>query len=121
MITSHMKVTGDEAEAFRAKRKEFYENLEKDWPSLEVALELMAGKGSYHDVRHPDLAILQDIAVQAGQGRIEDRGAERLGRSDNGIIAWRKILTRELKLIAQGDAPKSWTTPPKEVEPTLGF
>jgi len=121
MITSHMKVTGDDAEAFRKKRKEFYENLAKDRSSLEVALELIAGHGSYHEVQHPDLAILQDIAVQAGQGRIVDRGNERLGRSDNGIIAWRKILTRELKLIAEGSTAKVWTTPPKEVEPSLGF
>ena len=121
MITSHMKVTGAEADAFREKRKEFYANLAKDRSSLEVALELMAGHGSYHEVQHADLAILQDIAVQAGQGRIVDRSAERLGRSDNGIIAWRKILTRELKLIARGGAAKAWTTPPKEVEPTLGF
>ncbi|NQV57700.1 MAG: hypothetical protein HQ503_17695, partial [Rhodospirillales bacterium] len=121
MITSHVKVTGDEADVFRQKRKEFYANLEKDRPSLDVALDLMAGNRSFHELQHPDLAIVQDIAVQAGQGRIEDRASERLGRSDNGIIAWRKILSRELKAIAEGRAPKAWTTPPADVEPTLGF
>jgi hypothetical protein len=43
MITSHMKVTGKEAEAFRDKRKAFYASMENDPSSLEVALELMAG------------------------------------------------------------------------------
>ena len=37
--------------------------------------------------------------MQAGQGRIEDRDHERLGRSDAGIILWRKILARELRAI----------------------
>ena len=121
MITSHMKVTGKEAEVFRDKRKAFYASMENDPSSLEVALELMAGKGVYQNLHHPDLAIVQDIAVQAGQGRTVDRALERLGRSDNGIIAWRKILARELKAIAGGGQPKAWTTPPPEVEPTLGF
>ncbi len=121
MITSHVKVTGKEADAFRKKRKEFYANLDEAAPSLDVALELIQGRGYYQDVVHPDLAILQDIAVQAGQGRIEDRANERLGRSDNGIIAWRKILSRELRIIAEGGKPKEWSTPSRDVEPTLGF
>ena len=70
---------------------------------------------------HPDLAIVQDIAVQAGQGRIVDREHEQLGRSDAGIIHWRKILTRELRAIAAGRAPKRWSRPPEDVLPTLGF
>jgi 5,5'-dehydrodivanillate O-demethylase len=121
LITSHVKVTGDEAKAFRKKRKEFYENVDKAQPSLDAALDLIAGKGYYQDVQHPDLAILQDIAVQAGQGRIEDRNRERLGRSDNGIIMWRKILSRELRTIADGKEPKTWNPAPADVEPTLGF
>ena len=70
---------------------------------------------------HPDLAIVQDIAVQAGQGRIEDRENEVLGRSDIAIIVWRKILERELRLIAEGKPAKQWKTPPADVVPTLGF
>jgi hypothetical protein len=72
-------------------------------------------------VTHPDLAVVQDIAVQAGQGRIEDRQSERLGRSDAGIILWRKILARELRAIAEGRPPKTWRTPPADIAPTLGF
>jgi 5,5'-dehydrodivanillate O-demethylase oxygenase subunit len=65
--------------------------------------------------------VVQDIAVQAGQGRIEDRQSERLGRSDAGIILWRKILTRELRAIAEGCPSKKWQTPPADIVPTLGF
>ena len=63
---------------------------------MQVVRDLWSGAQRYEDVVHPDLAIVQDIAVQAGQGRIEDRDNERLGRSDAGIILWRKILAREL-------------------------
>jgi hypothetical protein len=88
---------------------------------MELVKDIWAGKLRYADVAHPDLAIVQDIAVQAGQGRIEDRDNERLGRSDAGIILWRKILARELRAIADGRPPKRWKTPPPDVVPTLGF
>jgi hypothetical protein len=58
--------------------------------------------------------------VQAGQGRIAERGHERLGRSDAGIILWRKILARELRAIAEGRPGKKWKTPPADVLPVLG-
>lgn len=88
---------------------------------MQVVKDLWSGRQHYADVAHPDLAIVQDIAVQAGQGRIEDRGNERLGRSDAGIILWRKILARELRAIADGRKRKRWTPPPADVVPTLGF
>ena len=88
---------------------------------MQLVRDLWDGKQSYADVTHPDLAIVQDIAVQAGQGRIEDRDHERLGRSDAGIILWRKILARELGAITEDRKPKRWKTPPADVVPTLGF
>jgi hypothetical protein len=88
---------------------------------MDVVRDIWSGKQRFADVVHPDLAIVQDIAVQAGQGRIEDREAERLGRSDAAIILWRKILTREFRAIADGRPAKRWTTPPADVAPTLGF
>jgi len=69
---------------------------------MDVVRDIWSGKLRFAEVTHPDLAVVQDIAVQAGQGRIEDRQSERLGRSDAGIILWRKILTRELRAIAEG-------------------
>ena len=60
----------------------------------------------------------EDDLAQVGQGAIEDRRGERLGRSDTGIIAVRKIWRRELNKLATGQAlttfqwtaPESWDT-----------
>lgn len=66
-------------------------------------------------------AIVQDIAVQAGQGVLQDLGKEHLGRSDAGIIAWCKIFTRELRAIAEGWPAKRWSRSPADVLPALGI
>jgi len=47
-----------------------------------------------------------DQPAEAGQGRIEGRGRERLGRADAGILLWRKILARELRAIPRGGRPR---------------
>ena len=120
-ITSHVEVKKSELPAYRKQRKKYERELAKAPVSVDLAKELIAGRHRYADIRHPDLAIVQDVAVQAGQGRIANRTNERLGRSDAGIIAWRKILARELKLIASGKRPKVWKTPPPDIKPTLGF
>jgi 5,5'-dehydrodivanillate O-demethylase len=121
LITSHVEVAGKDADAYRAKRAE-YDKKVADAPAVMALVnDIWAGRRRYPDVTHPDLAIVQDIAVQAGQGRIEDRDNERLGRSDVGIILWRRILARELGAIAQGRPAKRWKTPPADIVPTLGF
>ena len=121
LIAGHVEVEGEELHAYRAQRAVYEKEIANARPSVDVAKELMEGAGYYADVRHPDLAIVQDIAVQAGQGRVADREHEHLGRSDAGIIGWRKILTRELKAIAEGRKPTKWKQPPADVKPTLGF
>jgi 5,5'-dehydrodivanillate O-demethylase oxygenase subunit len=121
LITSHVEVTGANADTYRAKRAEYDRKVALAPPVMEVVRDIWSGKRRYADVTHPDLAIVQDIAVQAGQGRIEDRASERLGRSDAAIILWRKILARELRAFAEGRAPKRWKTPSADVVPTLGF
>jgi hypothetical protein len=84
-------------------------------------MDAIEGKLKLVDQRHPDLAVLQDIAVQVGQGRIADRENEMLGRSDAGIILWRRILARELTAIAEGGEPKQWAPPPADVLPDIGI
>jgi 5,5'-dehydrodivanillate O-demethylase len=121
LITSHVEVTGEAEAAYRAKRLEYDRKVAEAPAVMETVRDLWAGKQCYADVVHPELAIVQDIAVQAGQGRIEDRDNERLGRSDAAIILWRKILARELRVIAEGRKAKRWKTPPADVMPTLGF
>ncbi len=122
LLPAHTQVAeGPERDAYKAKRAQFEKTLAESRKSVELARELMQGKHNYADVRHPDLAVVQDIAVQAGQGRNVDRSREHLGRSDAGIIAWRKVLSRELRLIAEGKRSKRWKPPPADIKPTLGF
>jgi 5,5'-dehydrodivanillate O-demethylase len=120
LITSHVKVTGAEAERFLAKKAEFLEKVRKAPKVMDLVQDVWAGRRRLIDIDHPELAMVQDLAVQAGQGRIADREKERLGRSDAGIILWRKILAREMAAIAAGQPPKKWSAAPAEVVPTLG-
>jgi 5,5'-dehydrodivanillate O-demethylase oxygenase subunit len=121
LITSNVSVSGKEAETYRAKRSKYHAKIAAARPAKDLALELMAGKHTYSQMQHPDLVIVQDIAVQAGQGRIADREHERLGRSDTAIILWRKILARELEAVAEGRPVKNWKPAPEQDLPTLGF
>ena len=118
--TSKVFVKGEELDRYRAKRVEMVRKLAEARPIQDVVDDIWSGKLVYEDVRHPMLARVQDIAVQAGQGAIADREGEFLGRSDAGIVAWRRILARELRTIAEGGAPKRWSPPPIEVKPVMG-
>ncbi|MGZ5834620.1 MAG: Rieske 2Fe-2S domain-containing protein [Xanthobacteraceae bacterium] len=121
LITSKVFATGKDADVFREKRAELDRKRAEAPPVMDVVHDLWSGKLHYADVRHPDLAIVQDIAVQAGQGPIENRDDEYLGRSDAAIIVWRRILEREMRLIAEGKPGKQWKTPPADVVPQIGF
>ncbi|HUQ76694.1 MAG TPA: Rieske 2Fe-2S domain-containing protein [Burkholderiales bacterium] len=121
LITSQVKVTGRDADSFLQKKADYLRRCAEAPKVMDLVHDVWAGRRRLIDVEHPDLAIVQDIAVQAGQGRIADRDNERLGRSDTAIILWRKILTRELSAIAAGRAPKKWSVAPPDVVPTLGF
>jgi 5,5'-dehydrodivanillate O-demethylase oxygenase subunit len=120
-ITSLVRVTGREADAFMAKRAEFRKKVAEAPPVIDVVRDVWEGRRRLLDLDHPELAAVQDIVVQAGQGPVTDREHERLGRSDTALILWRKILARELRAIADGREPKRWTAPPADLLPTLGF
>jgi 5,5'-dehydrodivanillate O-demethylase len=79
LITSHVEVTGDAAEAYRAKRAEYDRKVAAAPPVMQVVRDLWSGAQRYEDVVHPDLAIVQDIAVQAGQGRSKTATTNGLG------------------------------------------
>ncbi len=42
---------------------------------------------------------------RAAQGAIVDRSKERLGESDKGVIIWRDLLKRQMKLVEDGGEP----------------
>jgi 5,5'-dehydrodivanillate O-demethylase len=120
-ITNHVRVTGADAAAYLEQRERYRRRQQEAGPATDLAREVMAGRVRFADIDHPDRVRVQDIAVQAGQGRIADRSRERLGRSDTAIILWRKILERELRAMAEGRPLKEWVPAPAEVVPTLGF
>ena len=47
----------------------------------------------------------QDIAVWAAQGAIFDRSQEKLGESDRGILLFRDLLKRQLRVVEDGGEP----------------
>ena len=119
-VSAKVAVTGADIEPYWTKRREFFAKLAAA-PDINALVEdIWAGKVPYADVRHPVLARVQDIAVQAGQGRIENHETETHGRSDAGIALWRRILQRELEIIAAGGTPKKWQRAPDDVLPTVG-
>jgi 5,5'-dehydrodivanillate O-demethylase len=119
--TAKFPVKAADADAYWQQRAEFFEKRESA-PDINALVEdIWAGKIAYADVRHPELAVVQDIAVQAGQGAIANREAETLGRSDAGIAVWRRILERELQIIAAGGQPKHWSRTPADVTPSMGI
>ncbi len=121
VFTTKVPVTGPDVERYWEMRTKFWERRAHAPSIASLSSEMIAGSVPYAEVRHPDLAVVQDIAVQAGQGRIADREHELLGRSDAGIAMWRRILERELDLIAAGGKPKKWSRPPEDVIPVVGI
>ncbi len=120
VISSKVAVTGQEADRYWQKRIEFYKARAEAPTVGSLVSDIWAGNVHYSDARHPELALVQDIAVQADQGRIANREDEFLGRSDAGIVVWRRILIRELRAIAEGKPPKKWKPPAKDVVSHLG-
>ncbi len=120
IITAKVVMPPDQIDAYKKKREEFYAMRAAAPTVRRVVDEVWAGRLPYADIQHPELVIAQDMAVQAGQGVVQDRTTEHLGRSDAGIAVWRRILRRELQLIAEGRPHKKWKIPPADVIPILG-
>lgn len=55
--------------------------------------------------------LLQDHSVVETQGPISDRSEEHLGTSDIAVVAWRRVLLKAAKALAQGVRPEAVTTP----------
>src|SRR2546423_914810 len=72
LITSHVKVTGAEAERFLAKKAEYQARVAREPKVMDLVNDVWAGRKRLIHIDHPDLAIVQDIAMQAGQDRMDD-------------------------------------------------
>jgi 5,5'-dehydrodivanillate O-demethylase len=110
-----------EREAYLEKYREYRALLDAR-PAHEIAEEVIAGEKTLADVlkndEYPFMAVIEDMAAQPGQGRIVDRGDERLGRSDKGVILLRKLWARELQAFAETGKSKAWRT--LDAMPELG-
>jgi 5,5'-dehydrodivanillate O-demethylase len=93
----------------------------------DLAMEVLDGKldkdevfgikavAEYRNGRVTDMVKFQDSVSQVGQGRIADRSAEHLGRTDEKVILWRKLWERELRALAEGRPLKQWVRPEHHV------
>jgi hypothetical protein len=77
---------------------------------------VLAGKLDFKDLEkltNDKISLIhaQDYVSQAGQGIVADRTQEHLGRSDVGVILFRKIWERELRALAEGRPLKKWALP----------
>jgi 5,5'-dehydrodivanillate O-demethylase oxygenase subunit len=83
-------------------------------PAEDVARQILAGRRSLEDadiLDRPDLVNIQDCVAQLGQPNMGEPLEETLGRSDRGIVLFRRIWLRELKALAEGGKLKSWQVP----------
>jgi 5,5'-dehydrodivanillate O-demethylase oxygenase subunit len=104
-----VQIAPEERDTYRARYAEFRRASEVGRPYSQLALDILAGKGKVTDyVDHPQSAHIEDMVAQAGQARVQDRGNERLGRTDVGVILMRKLWSRELRALLEGKPLKTW-------------
>jgi len=114
-------VTGAAAERVHQRRQARRKTIDTD--HNRVSLDMLAGRLGVEDLdtERVDMIRLQDDIAQIGQGRIADRTAERLGRGDVGVIMIRRLWTRELQALADGNPLKNWTRTPDIVPEAWGL
>jgi len=78
----------------------------------EMSENILAGKHPVEQLppeyTQRDMFWVEDYVVQVGQGAIEDRSIEHLGRRDQGVLALRTVWERELRHLAEGKPLKEW-------------
>jgi 5,5'-dehydrodivanillate O-demethylase len=104
-------VTGEAAERYRAY---LASQPAYTGPSVvELGEAVLRGELRVDDVEDKGALInVQDYVAQVGQGAMQDRSQERLGRSDLLVILLRKLYARELRALAEGRPLTAWTRPP---------
>jgi 5,5'-dehydrodivanillate O-demethylase len=109
-----LPLAGKAASEYRARRAALA--AEPKISVVQMGEAVLSGKLKF---RHLDgffkdkisLVHAQDYVAQVGQGALADRGQEHLGRSDVGVILFRKIWERELRALAEGRPLKKWMLP----------
>jgi 5,5'-dehydrodivanillate O-demethylase oxygenase subunit len=108
----HLPVTGDAAARYLERQRSAPANSGPS--SEELGESVLAGRIRFQDLRdsaRTPIAYVnaQDYVAQVGQGSIADRTREHLGRSDLGVILFRKIWERELRALKRRRRLKKWT------------
>jgi 5,5'-dehydrodivanillate O-demethylase len=113
-VIERLAIKPEHVAAYRERKAAIAKRLAELPPASEVTQQILAGKIQLFDVAdRPDFLGIQDHVAQIGQGEIEDRNDERLGRSDNGIILLRKLWERDLRALEAGKEPTAWRIPEK--------
>ena len=105
---------GEAADQYRAQR-----DAAAKEPKISVAQmgeAVLSGKLRFQDLDNffkNKIALVhtQDYVAQVGQGSVAERVQEHLGRSDLGVILFRKIWEREFRALAEGRPLKNWVLP----------
>jgi 5,5'-dehydrodivanillate O-demethylase len=92
-----------------------YHTKRRDRPSATPIHEeieaILAGRKTWADVaNHPNIIRIQDGVSICGQGKIEDRSREQLGRSDAAVVMLRRMWRSQLEALAGGEQVKDFGT-----------
>jgi hypothetical protein len=100
--------TGATAKRIEERRQK--RRSEIDLAHQHLCEDVLRGRVALRDIdrNRVDLVRLQDDIAQVGQGRIGERGDERLGHADVGVILIRKLWRREIEALRQGRPIKAW-------------
>jgi 5,5'-dehydrodivanillate O-demethylase len=108
-VTEMVFLTGKQAEDYQARFGDVQAIRDRPPTAFDIALEIRSTTKSILDFKdHPTLVAIEDLCSQGGQGRIVDRRAELLGRTDKGIAFMRRIWQRELQALSEGRPTKAW-------------
>ena len=109
-----LPLSGEAADKYRARRDAAA--TEPKISVVQMGEAVLSGKLSFQDLDNffkdkISLVHTQDYVAQVGQGALAARPQEHLGRSDIGVILFRKIWERELRALAEGRPLKKWLLP----------
>jgi len=79
--------------------------------TIEEAETIAAKERVFATGAGANVGLMQDAVAQVGQARIVDRRRDHLGRSDVGVILFRKLWSQELNALAEGLPLHQWHRP----------
>jgi 5,5'-dehydrodivanillate O-demethylase len=110
---SHITLRANLTPATAEEAKNLLEGRSSSYYDRSVIREfgdaILAGKMRLDDVKdRTHIEFIQDYIAQVGQGPIETREHEVLGKSDASVVLWRRIWRRELAALRDGKPLKQW-------------